>query len=189
MVEQGLFERFPCDLVFGLHNMPGLATDQMAVVAGPQLASSDSWWVTFRGTGTHGAKPHLGRDPITAAGQFLSALQSIPGREVDPLQPSVVSACALAAGDPKALNVIPDFARIGGTARAYTPEVRDQLEAAIGRMARGVAMAMGLDAEYEFIPAHSTRGQRTGCYQDCIGRGARGLSRRAHRVRPVDGRR
>ena len=151
MIEAGLFARFACDMVFGLHNMPGLATDQMAVVAGPQLASSDSWWVTFRGVGTHGAKPHLGRDPVGAAGQFLAALQSIPGREVDPLQPAVVSACSLTAGDEKALNVIPDFARIGGTARAFTPEVRDRLEAAIGRLAEGIAMAMGMQAEYEFI--------------------------------------
>lgn len=151
MVEQGLFKRFPCDLVFGLHNMPGLATDQMAVVAGPQLASSDSWWVTFRGIGTHGAKPHLGRDPVTASGHFLSALQTIGGREIDPLQPSVVSACSLTAGDEKALNVIPDFARIGGTARAYTPAVRDQLEASIGRIAEGIATALGVKAEYEFI--------------------------------------
>ncbi|RYH11302.1 amidohydrolase [Tropicimonas sp. IMCC6043] len=151
MVEAGLFDRFPCDMVFGLHNMPGLAVDEMAVVAGPQLASSDSWRVTLRGVGTHGAKPHLGRDPVTVAGHFLAALQSIPGRVVDPLQPAVVSACSLAAGDPKALNVIPDFVEIGGTARAYTPEVRDQLETEIGRLAHGIAQAMGVEAEYTFI--------------------------------------
>ncbi|WP_226780622.1 M20 aminoacylase family protein [Oceaniglobus trochenteri] len=151
MVEAGLFERFPCDMVFGLHNMPGLAPDQMAVVVGPQLASSDSWRLTFRGIGTHGAKPHLGRDPVTAAGQFLSALQTIPGRVVDPLQPSVISACSLRAGDPNALNVIPDFVEIGGTARAYTPEVRDQLEHEIGRLAHGIASAMGVTAEYDYI--------------------------------------
>lgn len=151
MIEDGLFDRFACDLVFGLHNMPGLATDEMAVTNGPQLASSDSWWVTFIGTGTHGAKPHLGRDPITATGLFLSALQTIPGRVVDPLQPCVVSACSVSAGDPKALNVIPDMARIGGTARAYTPEVRDQLEGEIGRLAEGIAMATGTRAQVEFI--------------------------------------
>ena len=151
MVEEGLFDRFPCDMVFGLHNMPGLATDQMAVVSGPQLASSDSWWVTFRGTGTHGAKPHLGRDPITAAGYFLTGLQSITGRVVDPLQPAVISACSLGAGDEKALSVIPNSARIGGTARAYTTGVRDQLECEIGRLAKGSAMAMGVEADYEFI--------------------------------------
>ncbi|UJW74909.1 M20 aminoacylase family protein [Rhizobium sp. SL42] len=150
MVEDGLFDLFPCDAVYGLHNMPGLAVDEMAVVEGPQLASSDSWRVTFRGTGTHGAKPHLGRDPITAMGTFLSALQTIPGRVVDPLQPSVVSACSIRAGDPKALNVIPDMVDIGGTARAYTPEVRDQLETEIGRLARGTAEMYGIAADYQF---------------------------------------
>lgn len=150
MVEDGLFDLFPCDAAYGLHNMPGLAIDEIAVVEGPQLASSDSWRVTLRGTGTHGAKPHLGRDPITAMGTFLSALQTIPGRVVDPLQPSVVSACSIRAGDPKALNVIPDIVEIGGTARAYSPEVRDQLELEIGRLARGTAEMYGIACDYEF---------------------------------------
>ena len=150
MVEEGLFKQFPCDAIYGLHNMPGLAVDEIAVVEGPQLASSDSWRVRFRGTGTHGAKPHLGRDPITAAGTFLASLQTIVGRVVDPLQPAVVSACSVQAGNPKALNVIPDIVEIGGTARAYAPEVRDQLEAEIGRLARGTAAMFGILADYEF---------------------------------------
>ncbi len=150
MVDEGLFDLFPCDAVYGLHNMPGLAADEMAVVEGPQLASSDSWRVTFRGTGTHGAKPHLGKDPITAAATFISALQTIVGRVVDPLQPAVVSACSLQAGDPKALNVIPDTVEIGGTARAYTPEVRDQLEEEIGRLAHGTAAMFNIAVDYQF---------------------------------------
>ncbi|MGV1917992.1 M20 aminoacylase family protein [Rhizobium sp. 22-785-1] len=151
MVEDGLFELFPCDAVYGLHNMPGLDTDEMAVVEGPQLASSDSWRVVFKGVGTHGAKPHLGRDPITAAASFLASLQSIVGRVVDPLQPAVVSACSLQAGDPNALNVIPDLVHIGGTARAYAAHVRDQLEEEIGRLAHGTASMFGIEANYEFI--------------------------------------
>ena len=150
MVEDGLFDLFPCDAVYGLHNMPGLAVDEMAVVEGPQLASSDSWRITFRGIGTHGAKPHLGRDPITAAATFLSSLQTIVGRSVDPLQPAVVSACSLQAGNPKALNVIPDIVEIGGTARAYTVEVRDLLEQEIGRLAKGTAAMYGIEVDYEF---------------------------------------
>lgn len=150
MVEEGLFERFPCDAVYGLHNMPGLDTDEMAVVTGPQLASSDSWRVTFRGTGTHGAKPHLGKDPITAAATFLASLQTIVGRVVDPLQPAVVSACSVQAGNPQALNVIPDIVEIGGTARAYSPEVRDQLETEISRLANGTAAMYGIAVDYGF---------------------------------------
>lgn len=150
MVQEGLFKQFPCDAVYGLHNMPGLAVDEIAVVEGPQLASSDSWRITFRGIGTHGAKPHLGRDPITAAGTFLASLQTIVGRVVDPLQPAVVSACSVQAGNPKALNVIPDIVEIGGTARAYSPEVRDQLETEIGRLAQGTASMFGISVDFEF---------------------------------------
>jgi len=150
MMDDGFLAKFRVDRVYGLHNMPGLGPDQMAVVSGPQLASSDSWEVTFTGVGTHGAKPHLGRDPITAAGQFLSLLHTIVARIVDPLEPAVVSACALEAGDFKALNVIPNTARIAGTARAYSAEVRDQLEQEIGSIANGIAQALGVEASYHF---------------------------------------
>ena len=150
MVADGFFERFPVDRVYGLHNMPGLDPDEIAVVEGPQLASSDRWEVVFTGEGTHGAKPHLGRDPITAAGAFLSAIHTIVARVVDPLAPAVVSACALEAGDFAALNVIPDTARVGGTARAYAPGVRDQLEAELDRIARGIAATYGLSAAFAY---------------------------------------
>lgn len=151
MVDEGFFELFPIDAAYGLHNMPGLTTDQIAVVEGPQLASSDSWTVDFTGVGTHGAKPHLGRDAMTAAAQFLLSLHTIVARRVDPLQPAVVSACALSGGDFNALNVIPDVVRIGGTARAYSPDVRDQLEDEIGSLARGVAQTFGISVDYTFI--------------------------------------
>jgi len=150
MLADGFLDRFPIDAVYGLHNMPGLATDEMAVVVGPQLASSDSWEVTFHGVGTHGAKPHLGRDAMTAAAHFLTAIHTIVARVVDPLQPAVVSACAISGGDFRALNVIPDDVRIGGTARAYTGEVRDQLEAEIGRLAEGVANMFCIRVSYDF---------------------------------------
>lgn len=150
MIADGFFDRFPVDAAYGLHNMPGLDPDQIAVVAGPQLASSDSWTVTFTGVGTHGAKPHLGRDAVTAAAQFVTTLQTVPGRVIDPLQPCVVSACAFSAGDFKALNVIPETVEVGGTARSYSPGVRDQLEAEIGRLAAGIAAAFGVTATYRF---------------------------------------
>lgn len=151
MVEDGLFDLFPAEAVFGMHNMPGLAVDQMVVTPGPQLASSDSWEAVFRGEGTHGAKPHLGRDAVTAAGHFLTMLQTVPGRRADPLQPCVVSACSLAGGDPEAWNVIPDQVTIRGTARAFDPAVRDLLEAEIGHLAHGVAQTFGIETNYRFI--------------------------------------
>jgi amidohydrolase len=151
MLEDGFFEKFPVDAVYGLHNMPGLDTDQMAVVAGPQLASSDRFEVTFKGVGTHGAKPHLGRDAVTAAGHFLTALHTIVARIVDPLQPAVISACALQAGSFEALNVIPDEVKIGGTARTYSAEVRDQVEREIGALAAGVAAMAGIEVRYSYM--------------------------------------
>jgi len=151
MIEDGFLDRFPVEAVYGLHNMPGLDLGVIAAVDGPQLASSDSWSVTFRGIGSHGAKPHQGRDAVTAAGMFLMQVHSIVAREVDPLEPAVVSACALAAGDFAALNVIPHEVKIGGTARAYSAAVRDQLEAAIGRHAKSVAAGFEIKADYHFL--------------------------------------
>jgi amidohydrolase len=151
MIADGFFDRFPLDAVYGLHNMPGLAPDQMAVVAGPQLASSDSWEAIFVGEGTHGAKPHLGRDAVTASAHFITMLQTIVGRRVDPLQPSVVSACSVQAGDPEAWNVIPDAVTIRGTARCYHPDVRDQLDSELRRLAEGVAASFGIRVDYRFL--------------------------------------
>ena len=150
MVADGFFDTFPVDAAYGLHNMPGLELGVVAAVEGPQLASSDNWDVVFRGVGSHGAKPHQGRDAVTAAGVFLAQVHGIVAREVDPLEPAVVSACALEAGSFEALNVIPEVVRVGGTARAYSMAVRDQLEEAIGRHARGVAAGYGIAAEYDF---------------------------------------
>jgi amidohydrolase len=151
MIEDGFFERYPLDAVYALHNMPGLATDQIAVAEGPQLASSDRWTVTFRGIGTHGAKPHLGRDAVTAAGHFLTSLHTIVARRVDPLEPAVVSACAILGGDFNALNVIPDDVRLGGTARAYSAIVRDQLEGELRALAEGTAGLFGIACDFAFF--------------------------------------
>jgi hippurate hydrolase len=150
MVDDGFFEQFPLDLVFGLHNMPGLAVDEIAVVEGPQLACSDRWRVTFRGEGTHGAKPHLGRDAVTAAAHFLTGLHTIVARRVDPLEPAVVSACAISGGNFEALNVIPDEVAVGGTARAYGAAVRDLIEVELGELAAHVARAFGVEAALRY---------------------------------------
>ena len=151
MVADGLFNRFPVDAAFGLHNMPGLDPDQIAVTPGPQLASSDSWEVLFVGAGTHGAKPHLGDDVLTAAGHFLASLQTVVGRRIDPLQPAVVSACSITGGDPEAWNVIPGTVTIRGTARAYDEAVRDRLDSELHRLADGTAAGFGIDVQYRFI--------------------------------------
>jgi amidohydrolase len=151
MIMDDLLTRFPVDAAYGLHNMPGLDLGVVAAVKGPQLASSDHWTATFTGIGSHGAKPHQGRDAVSASAVFLMQVHAIVAREIDPLDAAVVSACAIQAGDFNALNVIPNNVRIGGTARAYRPEVRDHLEEAIGRHARGVADGFGVKVEYDFV--------------------------------------
>ena len=147
MLREGLFERFPVDAVYGLHNLPGLPLGTLAVPRGAVLASSDTWEVRFRGRGTHGAKPHQGTDAVLAAGAFITALQSIVARELDPLETGVVSIGHLAAGHAEAPNVIPAEVLLRGTARALSASVRDRLEARIGAIARGVAATQGVVAE------------------------------------------
>ena len=147
MLREGLFERFPVDAVYGLHNLPGLPLGTIAVPRGAVLASSDTWEVRFRGRGTHGAKPHQGTDAILAAAAFVTALQSIVARELDPMQAGVVSVGHMAAGHPEAPNVIPAEVLLRGTARALSAPVRDMLEARIGAIAQGVAAMQGVEAE------------------------------------------
>ncbi|WP_237213770.1 M20 aminoacylase family protein [Falsiroseomonas oryziterrae] len=151
MVEEGLLDRFPVDAIYGLHNLPGLLLGTIAVPKGPVLASSDTWEVSFRGAGTHGAKPHLGTDAALAAAQFVTALQAIASREVDPLGTAVVSVGHIAAGDAAAPNVIPAQVFLKGTARALDEAVRSHVETRIAEIAHAVAALHRLQAEPRYI--------------------------------------
>jgi hippurate hydrolase len=151
MIDDGLFDRFPMDAVFGLHNMPGLPLGSIAVQDGPALASSDTWECDFIGIGTHGAKPHLGADAVLAAAQFIAALQSISARLRDPLRPGVVSVGSVHAGDPRAPNVIPGSVALTGTARAFDEGTREMQEAAIAQIAEGIAATLGVRAAPRYI--------------------------------------
>ena len=99
MVEEGLFDLFPCDAVYGMHNMPGIDAGKFAMRVGPMLAASDSWTVTMRGTGGHGSMPYKGTDPTVAAGQFIVALQTVITRNIDPIDTAVVSIGHVAGGE------------------------------------------------------------------------------------------
>jgi len=148
MVEEGLFDKFPCDAVFALHNRPGIEVGRIAVRPGPLLAASDRWDIRIRGRGTHAAHPHLGIDPFVIGAQIVLALQTITSRNVDPLDAAVVSVGFIKGG--AAYNVIPDDLHIGGTARSFRPEVRDLIEARLGEIACGVAALHGASAEAEY---------------------------------------
>src|SRR5262245_12328871 len=141
MVEEGLFEKFPVEAVFGMHNWPGIPVGQFAVRPGPFMAAFDVFEIKIDGSGTHAAMPHLGVDPIVAASQAVTALQTITSRNTDPLDQLVISVTQFHAGD--TWNVIPPQAILRGTVRTFRREVQDAAEAALSRVLQGVCAACG----------------------------------------------
>ena len=141
MVEEGLFEKFPVEAVFGMHNWPGMPAGKFATRSGPMMASFDIFEITVTGKGTHAALPHLGIDPVIAAAQIATGLQTITSRNTHPLDSAVVSVTQIHGGD--TWNVIPDEVVLRGTTRSFRTEVQDAMEAAIRRIAKGVASGMG----------------------------------------------
>ena len=141
MVEQGLFEKFPVEAVYGMHNWPGLPLGQFAVRAGPLLASFDIFEIVVEGKGSHGAMPHIGIDPVVTAAQITLALQTIRSRNTHPLEGAVVSVTQVHGGD--TWNVIPDEVVLRGTTRSFKREVQDTIEDGIRRIAEGVAASQG----------------------------------------------
>lgn len=148
MIQDGLFERFPMDAVFGLHNWPGLPLGQIAVHHGPVMACADRFDIEVRGHGAHAAMPHQGVDPVLAGAALVQALQSVVSRNADPQDAAVLSVTQFHAGD--AYNVIPDVARIGGTVRAFRPEVRAQVKDAMQRVCAGIGAAFGANVNFEY---------------------------------------
>jgi hippurate hydrolase len=151
MIEEGLFEKFPCDAVYGMHNMPGFPVGHFAIRPGAMLASSDSWEVTFKGTGGHGAMPDRGTDPTFVAAQFIVAVQGIVGRNVSSSQAAVLSVGHIAAGTAGSPNVIPSEVLIRGTARSFSSGVRSLLERRLAEVAAGIAQAGGCTAESRYF--------------------------------------
>lgn len=148
MMEDGLFERFPCDAVFAMHNMPGIEQGRLVLREGAAMASSDYATVTLLGVGGHGAMPHRATDTIVAAASIVMALQSIVSRNVDPLQAAVVTVGALNAG--KANNVIPATATLELSVRALDREVRSLLERRIKALVAAQAESFGIEARVDW---------------------------------------
>jgi hippurate hydrolase len=148
MLKDELFERFPCDAIYGLHNSPGMPVGHFGTCVGPMLAAADSWAVTFRGVGGHGgSQPHLSTDITHAQAYFVLGLQGIVGRNVPPLDTAVISVGYIHAGSDQASNVVPSELVIGGTARTYAPEIRALVERRIAEIAQAAAQAWGCTAE------------------------------------------
>src|ERR1700681_2852996 len=137
MVEEGLFEKFPCDAVFAMHNKPGIPIGNMATRAGAMRPAPPRSAFHDRGGGGHAAHPHYGIDPFVIGAQIVLALQTIPSRNIDPVEASVISIGFMRGGS--AYNVIPDELNIGGSVRSFRPEVRDLLERRMGEVTHGTA--------------------------------------------------
>jgi hippurate hydrolase len=150
MIEDGLFRRFPCDAVFGMHNRPGMALGRFAVRAGPMMAGGAFFDIDVTGRGAHGARPESGIDSVLVAAHIATALQSIVSRNVRPVETAVVSVTQIHAGD--AYNVIPQTARLSGTVRAFSTEVMDLIGRSMARIAEGVASGFGATAQADFRP-------------------------------------
>ena len=145
MIEQGLFEKFPMDEVYGLHNWPGLDLGHFALIPGPMMASTDQFDIVVRGHGTHAAMPHLGIDPVVAGAAIVQALQTLVSRSMEPVDAAVVSVTQFHAGD--AYNVIPGEAVLRGTVRSFKPATRDAMEAGLRRVCESTSAAYGATAE------------------------------------------
>lgn len=149
MMREGLFEQFPCDAVFALHNWPGLPAGKFATCAGPIMASCNEFRITITGRGAHAALPHHGFDPVFTGAQILNGLQAVITRNKRPIDTAVLSVTQFHAGD--ATNIIPDSAWIAGTVRTFSREVLCLIEERMRVIASATASAHGCSIDFEFI--------------------------------------
>ncbi len=149
MIKDGLFDKFPMQAVFGLHNWPGPQVGRFAASAGPVMASSNEFKITLRGKGGHAALPHTGLDPVPAACAMVQAFQTIISRNKKPIDAGVISVTMIHAGE--ATNVIPDSCELQGTVRTFTVEVLDLIERRMQEVAQATCAAYGMQCEFAFV--------------------------------------
>jgi amidohydrolase len=154
MVDDGLFERFPADEIYALHNWPALPPGTIAVRPGPMMAASDRIEIHIEGRGGHGAHPHLAVDPVLVAGHIITATQSIIARNVSPIDTAVISLCAMHAGNLAAMSVIPRDARLVGTVRTFRPQTQDAIERRLSELVHSIAAAFGASATLKYERAY-----------------------------------
>jgi hippurate hydrolase len=148
MVQDGLMDRFGIEEVYGMHNFPGMPVGQFAIRPGPIMASADSLTIDIEGKGGHAARPHMSIDPVLVGAQIINQVQSVVSRNVDPLKAAVVSICMFQAGHTD--NVIPQTAKLRGTARSLAPDVRDLLEKRLHEVVEGTARLHGATARLAY---------------------------------------
>ena len=148
MIEDGLFEQFPCDVIFGMHNRKNLEVGKFAVRPGPMMAGGGFFDINIEGVGAHGARPESGVDPVVVAAQIITALQTIVSRNLSSNETAVLSITQMHAGD--AYNVIPQTAHLAGTVRSFSEKAMATVENNMRRTIEGVAASMGAKAEFDF---------------------------------------
>jgi hippurate hydrolase len=162
MIEEGLFEKFPVEAVYGMHNWPGLPPGKFAVRPGPMMASFDIFEVVVAGKGAHAAMPHEGTDPVVIAAQLVTAFQTIVSRNAHPLESAVISVTQIHGGD--TWNVIPDEVVLRGTTRTFKPEIQDLVERRMREVAEGLCAAHGARMRWRYerrYPATVNAGHET----------------------------
>ena len=153
MIDDGLFERFPTDEVYALHNWPALEPGRIGLNAGPMMAAADRIEIDVSGKGGHGAHPHRTIDPVVVAAHIVTAAQTIVSRNVGPLDAAVLSLCSIQAGNPAAYSVVPREAKLVGTVRTFSADAQDLIEQRLTELVESTARAFGAEAKlvYERI--------------------------------------
>lgn len=150
MIDDGLFDRFPVEAVYAMHNWPALPAGTIGINRGPMMAAADRIEIVIQGRGGHGAHPYLAIDPVLVAAHIITAAQSLVSRNVSPIDNAVVSLCSMHAGEPTAYSVIPREARLVGTVRTFRREVQDMIEDRLGRLVESVALGFGATARLKY---------------------------------------
>ena len=150
MVEDGLFDRFPVQAVYAMHNWPGMRPGTVGINPGPMMAAADRITIEITGKGGHGAHAYLAVDPVVVAGHIITAVQSIVSRNVRPIDSAVISLCAMQAGDLGAMSVIPGKATLVGTVRTFNPDVQDLVERRLNELCSAIALGLGATASVRY---------------------------------------
>jgi len=150
MIEDGLFERFPVQSIYGMHNWPSMKPGMVGINPGPMMAAADRITIDIAGRGGHGAHAYMTVDPVLVAAHIITAVQSIVSRNVKPIDNAVISLCAMQAGDLGAMSVVPDKATLVGTVRTFSSGVQDLIERRLHEMCSAVALGFGATASVRY---------------------------------------
>jgi hippurate hydrolase len=189
MVEEGLFQQFPANEIYALHNWPSLPAGQIAVRPGPVMAAVDEIEIVIRGKGGHGAMPHLTVDPVVVSAHLITALQTIASRNVSPLDAVVVSVCSMQTSQIGTFNVIPDDVRLVGTVRTFREDTRVLAERRIAEIAAGVAAALGASAQTHYRRHHpaTVNSEREAAFAAQVGEHVFGAANVIRNAEPTTG--